>query len=99
MNNVTHKKIDYLEKYETPSWHFDQKNKNKTLLTIFFLSFLRERKNKSQGREQRENPKQAPCWMQSPAWDSVSQPWDHGLSQNEESEARLSHLGTLPQNS
>ena len=38
---------------------------------------------------ERETPKQIPCWMQSLTWDSISQPWDHGLSQNQESYMQL----------
>ena len=37
----------------------------------------------------RENLKQVPRPAQSPTQDSIPQPWDHDLSQNQESDAQL----------
>lgn len=37
---------------------------------------------------ERENSKQAPCLAQSLMWSSICQPWDHGLTQIQESGAQ-----------
>ena len=35
-----------------------------------------------------ENSKQTPHWAQSPTWGLISQPWDHDLSWNQESDSQ-----------
>ena len=54
----------------------------------FCFFFERERKNEqgAGAEEERENPKQAPYSGQSLMWGLISQPWDHDLSQNQESD-------------
>lgn len=39
-----------------------------------------------QRERERENLKQTLLWAQSPTWGSIPQPWDHDLSQNQESD-------------
>ena len=46
----------------------------------------------------RENLSQTPCWAQSQTWGSISWPWDHDLSQNQESDAYLTGLPRCPKN-
>ena len=46
------------------------------------------------GQRDRENPKQAPCLVQSLTWGLIPQPWDHGLSQNHRTLYQLSDPGT-----
>ena len=58
---------------------------------IYFFYFERERGHEQgRGRErkrERENPKQASHSAPTMMWSSISQPWDHDLSQNPESDA------------
>ena len=52
--------------------------------------FERQRQSTGRGKGQsrgRENVKQAPCSGQSLTQDSISRPWDHDLSQNQELDA------------
>ena len=46
-----------------------------------------------QRERERENLKQVPRSAQSPTRGSILQQWDHDLSQNQELDARLSHIG------
>ena len=44
----------------------------------------------------RENPKQAPHLAQSPMQGPIPRPWDHNLSQNQESDAQLTEPSRRP---
>ena len=65
-----------------------------TLHFFLFLIFIyfreRERGSASWGRGEAEggNLKQTPCWAQSLTWGSISWPWDHNLSRNQESDTQ-----------
>ena len=60
------------------------------LIKYYTYLFERERKN-AQVREEAggkggEDLKQTPHWLWNPMWGLISQPWDHDLSQNQESD-------------
>ena len=65
---------------------------------FLFLFFERERERvcvskKGQRERERENLRPVPHPVQSWKQGSIPRPWDHDLSWNQESEARLSHPG------
>ena len=68
----------------------------------FIYFYLREREREREhasggGTEgKRENLKQAPHSALSPAPDSIPQPWDHDLSQNQESDAQPTESPRCP---
>ena len=54
---------------------------------IYFFILKREREHVwEQGEGQSENLKQTPHWVRRPTQGLISQPWDHDLSQNQESD-------------
>ena len=55
--------------------------------TVFCFVLFLERKRGGAKRE-RKNCKQAPCSAWNPTWGSISGPWDHDLSWNQESDAQ-----------
>jgi len=58
-------------------------------LFIYFRARESRRECVSMGRGRGgERPQQTLCSAQSPTWGSVSQPWDHDLSSNQESDAQ-----------
>ena len=66
-------------------------------LFVFCLSCFLEREKyqvKGEGEERRKrgNLTQAPCSVPSPTQGSIPQPWDHNLSQNQESDAQETDL-------
>ena len=59
-------------------------------LNSFFFKILfiylteRDHSRREEGkRSQKEEGKQAPCWAESPMWDSIPGPWDHDLSRRQ----------------
>ena len=54
-------------------------------------------RDKRRGREI-ENLKQTSCSAQSPVWGSISRPWDHNLSWNQEADVKPTALTRHPQN-
>ena len=77
--------------------HHALENPSVTLFSILciyvFICLILEiehEQGRARGRERkRENLKQALCSAQSPMRGSIPQPWDHDLSQNQESDAQL----------
>ena len=57
---------------------------------FFFFFFLKRERDR---RENLKHPKY-PAW--SPMWGSISRPWDHDLSQNQESDAQLTQPPRRP---
>lgn len=59
-----------------------------SLFFFFKILLMRETEDES-GRDMvtGESDKQTPCWARSPIWGTISQPWDHELSQNQELDA------------
>ena len=56
---------------------------------IYFLLIWKERSRTRQGEEQREREGQTPHWAQHPTQGLISQPWDHDLTWNQESDTQL----------
>ena len=61
-------------------------------LFSFFKSYVFiERDYEQDGQRERKRESQADLpWVQSPTWGSISVPWDHDLTQNQELAAQLS---------
>ena len=58
-------------------------------LSILFIYLRGGKEERAQREEQREKGKWTSCWAQSPMWGWIPRPWDHDLSQNQESDAQL----------
>ena len=68
-------------------------------MVSFFFKFIYFQRDSMSGGGQwgRENPKQAPCCLTEPGEElEPTKPWDHDLSQNEESDAQLTEPPRCP---
>ena len=57
-------------------------------LIEYLFIYFRERAHKykwGEGQREKENLKQTSCWTWNPMQGLIPEPWDHGLSQNQES--------------
>ena len=68
-------------------WHFPPKRSIIVFNNFFFFLFGREHGGEGQRDGGRENLKQAPHPTQSLTWGSISWPWDHDMSWNQEVDA------------